>query len=176
MSLSPQQKQTQKRLNRQSTILSLLAIALFGGISYYIAKDSASGLEAQLNKKVEVDRENLQLHVLRAVDQKEITSIHPNDDLLIAVDTRTPIHTALMLSVNEEPAQLISEGARVPPGKSRLLAKGDDRIHYLVKTTDHRLRFCLLTASSSDELHRLLSNPQSQWPRIASNACVNLSD
>ncbi|MDH5229866.1 MAG: hypothetical protein OEY38_07405 [Gammaproteobacteria bacterium] len=166
--------QHNRKLNRRSTWVSLVAIVMLSLVTVAIVKNTYFSFKQSSRHNDSI----IQLKAFHAPQATEAAiparqTVSPNQDLVFTVSTPWPIHTALLLSIDDQTPQLVFKGAKIPPGENRRFENLVDRYHYVIPMGPKHLRFCLLTADDAEQLNFLLQHEKNFVKNDA--RCLSLS-
>ena len=167
-----------RKLMRQSTLISLTGIALAAAATIYIVSSSPS-IKTHYESAIKPGADpHLTIAAFSKNEQgiyNEATSLLKAGEVVIfKASTTTPIHVALLRSVNNHMPAAVFD-VLIPPGKNRLLEKAGDKYIYKIEKQDKNLKFCVIYAESRSQLAKRLVRLDSIWPKIPETACLKLN-
>jgi hypothetical protein len=168
-----------KHVNRNSNLLILLAIAIVGGLSYLIINSMKSPYDvSEESQRFTEARHVLALQAFeRYADGHEKLldhSMHPGEKVVFKLSTSHPVHIALAMSVGENSPVIIYQGARVPPGPDRLIAKLDQPFVYTADDSEEKTRICVLAGDDERDVRREMGALGENWSILPDSTCLQL--
>ncbi len=171
-------RRKERQINRRSTVMILMGMAVFIGLSWMIL-GQVYGPAEELRDRIQlVAKLKLKLEALRETDHGlELLREppHPGDVLHFQVSSSQPLHAAMALSVNNGPPGVVFDYTRIPPGEDRPIQHWDEHYRYQISSADKQLRFCLLHQADSQQLQAEIAMLDKVWPRLPARDCVQLN-
>ena len=167
-----------RRSNRISSWGAMIASVALAIASYFLLRDSPPPYDLeQAKKNAQLERTVTLSAFQKMADEKLVPfGAEPKEGEMIGfkLATARPVHVTLAVSINDQPPQILSEDARIPPGPARLLAKQDNLLTYTVLATDKKLRFCIIESDDAERLARRTAGLSTLWATLPATGCVQV--
>jgi len=167
-----------RKLMRQSTLMSLIGIAIVALATVYIVSHSPS-IKTHYESGIKPGSDP---HLTLAAFSQNKTGLYEevnslleeNRQVIFKASTTIPIHVALLKSTNNSSPNVVFD-TLIPPGENRLLEKAGDKYIYTINKEDKSLRFCVIYAEKRNQLITQLQNLDKVWAEIPATACLKLT-
>lgn len=169
----------EKRINRRSTIVSLVAIIGFILLSLPILMNVPTPSSAL--KKADEQRTVPRLSLTAAYYAGEekpakpiADEVLPDKPIVFLLTSIRPVYVSLAAVINAGEPQVVFHRARIPPGPNRLVEKAG--VPYVFTLTDEvkSARFCIIDASDFELLQQRASHIKREWSSVEEAACLDL--
>lgn len=163
-------QQRARKINRMSTLLVLLTIAVLATATWYIVKFNASPVknlqeQSRMHHALELEAQAI------TVDGQPASRIKTGDILRIRVDTTQPVYAAVMAQAGTEAPLVLFRGVRIPPGQNRVLEKADRLFEYPVEGIEGQLTLCLVYGLSEAVLMQVMRQYVAQPDHVENKSC-----
>jgi len=169
--------QREQRINRRSTLVSFVAIAIFILITipFFLQVRSPSDVQQEIEQHMQVSPLTLAAHYNEAGAANLSTNdeIDPDKDIVFDLSSIRPVNVSLAGMLDGKKPDVLFHGAKIPPGPKRRLERRDQPFVFRMGQT-HTARLCLITASDSEILQQRVDHLSETWTVIRPEACVEL--
>lgn len=171
--------QREQRINRRSTLVSFVAVALFilAAIPFFSLVKSPVEVQNEVERSMKVAPLTLTAHYYENEKELELdsASVEAGRTIAFSLSSIRPVHVSLAASVDGKAPEVLFHGAKIPPGPKRIIEKRDRRFVYALAPGVKSVRVCLITASDHDYLQKKIDGLARAWGETKDEACVVLS-
>ncbi len=162
---------------RQSTYLTLAAALLFPLVAIVILKDSPPpDTEQRVATAAFQGPAMVEVIAFKRMEdgslQRYISPAKTGDVVAFKVSSNRPIYLTLAASVNDQAPITIFDGARMPPGKERLLEKANFLLKFTIRPHHDSLKFCAVHDHDIEALQRRIGTLAKTWSSLPPSSCV----